>query len=442
VAAADTRKHASHQSQPRTEAREIRANTRRKPGEVGAHFPCHVASPTNISRAYIAASRRSDRGLEARMESARRASAIHEKRTGRALRVTEADVVNEEMYEEINDLPSEYRRLNAHLQTQSTDFDRRLLAYLATQMGTRQAVSDCWQNQHSDYNTHGVNLSMLQEPSQHMASSHSAVGIATNHRQTPYPHVSQSMDPRQHVRSASMATPYAPGVGQQQLHSPFTSPRNDARHMSFPSNSAMQPPWTRPGVFTGSWSSNGMPRADSAVDLTGSPQYGQQHASSFIDSPQLGHQPWQAIGGDCTEPLSATLPLNSQQFFMQDPEASNTNGDRRSVSQDFTDRRYSYNPNGKPRPVLDSPVRLHGAKPLDTGPSSSSPSPLRLNTDQGSRPSTSSGGLGPEGTSTRGTLKTTTPGKFPTWEPGRLRSSSEQTGSRQDDPTCTQHYAI
>jgi hypothetical protein len=376
------------------------------------------------------------------MESARRASAIHEKRTGRALRVTEADVVNEEMYEEINDLPSEYRRLNAHLQTQSTDFDRRLLAYLATQMATRQAVSDCWQNQHSDYNTHGVNLSMLQEPSQHMPSSHSATGSATNHRQAPYPLAPQSMNPRQHVRSASLAAPYAPGVGQQQLQSPFTSPRKDTRHISFPPNSTMQPPWTKPGVFNGTWRSNDMPRADSAVDLTGSPQHIQQSASGSIDSSQSHHQSWQATGEEFAEPLSATLPLNSQQFFMQDLQVSSADGSRRSLSHDFTDRRYSYNPNGKPRPVLDSPVRLHRAKPLDTGPSSSSPSPLRLNTDQGSRPSTSSGGLGPEGTSTRGTLKTTTPGKFPTWEPGRLRSSSEQTGSRQDDPTCTRHYAI
>ena len=66
--------------------------------------------------AYIAASRRSDRSLEARIESARRASEIHKKRTGRALRVTEQDVINEEMYEEEDDdLPTQYQRLNAHV---------------------------------------------------------------------------------------------------------------------------------------------------------------------------------------------------------------------------------------------------------------------------------------------------------------------------------------
>ena len=70
------------------------------------HF--HTAE-TNHVRAYIAASRRSDRSLEARVESARRASEIHKRRTGRSLRVTEQDVMNEEMYEEEEDsLPMQY----------------------------------------------------------------------------------------------------------------------------------------------------------------------------------------------------------------------------------------------------------------------------------------------------------------------------------------------
>lgn len=57
----------------------------------------------NQERAYIAASRRSDRSLEARVESARRASEIHKKRTGKGFRITEQDVMNEEMYEEEDD---------------------------------------------------------------------------------------------------------------------------------------------------------------------------------------------------------------------------------------------------------------------------------------------------------------------------------------------------
>ena len=40
--------------------------------------------------------------MEARIKSARKASEIHKKRTGKALRITPEDVRNEKMYQEIN----------------------------------------------------------------------------------------------------------------------------------------------------------------------------------------------------------------------------------------------------------------------------------------------------------------------------------------------------
>jgi len=97
----------------------------------------------NQERAYIAASRRSDRSLEARIESARRASEIHKKRTGRGLRVTEEDVVNEEMYEEEDDDgPGQMRRMQAYLAMTNTSgvFDGRLNSYLMSQMATRNML--------------------------------------------------------------------------------------------------------------------------------------------------------------------------------------------------------------------------------------------------------------------------------------------------------------
>ncbi|RIA90498.1 hypothetical protein C1645_823270 [Glomus cerebriforme] len=63
----------------------------------------------NQERAYIAASHRGDRSMEARIESARKASEIHKKRTGKALRITAEDVRNEEMYQEID--PEEEAKL-------------------------------------------------------------------------------------------------------------------------------------------------------------------------------------------------------------------------------------------------------------------------------------------------------------------------------------------
>lgn len=88
----------------------------------------------NQERAYIAASRRADRSLEARVQSARMASEIHRRRTGRGLKVTEEIVLREEMYEEEeDDLPRHYKYLTAHLQTNSADMNSRVNAYITTQ---------------------------------------------------------------------------------------------------------------------------------------------------------------------------------------------------------------------------------------------------------------------------------------------------------------------
>ncbi|KAI8948717.1 hypothetical protein F4801DRAFT_555895 [Xylaria longipes] len=88
----------------------------------------------NQERAYIAASRRTDRSLEARVQSAKMASDIHRKRTGRGLRVSEQIVLKEEMYEETEDeVPRHYKYLTAHLETGSPEMNHRLNAYVASQ---------------------------------------------------------------------------------------------------------------------------------------------------------------------------------------------------------------------------------------------------------------------------------------------------------------------
>ncbi|KAK1757254.1 hypothetical protein QBC47DRAFT_378743 [Echria macrotheca] len=67
----------------------------------------------NQERAYIAASRRSDRSLEARIQSAMQASEIHKKRTGKGLKITPEIVEREEMYEEEEDVPRPLRFYNS-----------------------------------------------------------------------------------------------------------------------------------------------------------------------------------------------------------------------------------------------------------------------------------------------------------------------------------------
>ncbi|KAI9654465.1 MAG: hypothetical protein M1829_000921 [Trizodia sp. TS-e1964] len=166
----------------------------------------------NQERAYIAASRRSDRSLEARVESARRASEIHKKRTGRGLKVTEQDVINEEMYEEEDDdLPMRYRRLAAHLQTGSADFDRQLTAYLTTQVAMRsaldQAINSSFAQQYPNvpqfpHNHPSVFPSPFMLPPQ--APQTQPTNPPMSYRQTPYP-IPGSNGYRPNYQSTSMS---------------------------------------------------------------------------------------------------------------------------------------------------------------------------------------------------------------------------------------------
>ncbi|KPM36573.1 hypothetical protein AK830_g10006 [Neonectria ditissima] len=97
----------------------------------------------NQERAYVAASRRADRSIEARVQSARMASQVHKARTGKALRVSEEIVMKDEMYEEEDDgFPRSYHMLGPHLQTASpTDMNSRVDAYLKSRVTMAQMVN-------------------------------------------------------------------------------------------------------------------------------------------------------------------------------------------------------------------------------------------------------------------------------------------------------------
>ncbi|KHN93815.1 uncharacterized protein MAM_08342 [Metarhizium album ARSEF 1941] len=96
----------------------------------------------NQERAYIAASRRADRSIEARVQSARQASEIHKKRTGKGFKITEEIVIREEMYEEEDDdLPRSIHLLTAHMQTPSADMNARLESYLANKVAFSHALA-------------------------------------------------------------------------------------------------------------------------------------------------------------------------------------------------------------------------------------------------------------------------------------------------------------
>ncbi|KAH8657229.1 hypothetical protein BGZ61DRAFT_567809 [Ilyonectria robusta] len=78
----------------------------------------------NQERAYIAASRRGDRSIEARLQSARRASEVHKLWTGKALCVSRDIVLKEEIYEEVDDVfPRSYQLRGLHQRQSSVIAD-------------------------------------------------------------------------------------------------------------------------------------------------------------------------------------------------------------------------------------------------------------------------------------------------------------------------------
>ncbi|KAK4218330.1 hypothetical protein QBC37DRAFT_198254 [Rhypophila decipiens] len=107
----------------------------------------------NQERAYIAASRRADRSLEARVQSARMASEIHKKRTGKGLKITEEIVLREEMYEEEDDeFPRHMRAYAGQLQATGADMNSRVNAYVTSQL----AVANLARYQEVDRQFHEI----------------------------------------------------------------------------------------------------------------------------------------------------------------------------------------------------------------------------------------------------------------------------------------------
>lgn len=279
----------------------------------------------NQERAYIAASRRSDRSLEARVESARRASEIHKRRTGRSLRVTEQDVINEEMYEEEDDdLPMHYRRLTAHLQTGSVDFNRRLAAYLTNQIAMRSAMDQMINNSYAQqypnapqfaHNTPGVYPSPMANSNNHMPSP------TSTYRAAPYPSLHQPNFRNMHVRANSVATPSDLSNNQQSLaySSPGSStptPSLDARRMSLPATTT---PATRSPLQTSDTKSEEQQRETQPANTVHessnifAPLW--QDHSMFTTTLPPESQQMLAPALDPNDPLSANLMAGSEQFL-------------------------------------------------------------------------------------------------------------------------------
>jgi hypothetical protein len=323
--------------------------------------------------AYIAASRRSDRSLEARIESARRASEIHKKRTGRALRVTEQDVINEEMYEEEDDdLPTQYQRLNAHLHTTSVMFNKKLHDYIATQHGVRNMFMSQYQNpqfppqyagqgQFAPQQNNGafpqtnnwLNPTMMppqqfnQQTPQSFAQQQAQASQQQGARTSPY-----NIPQRPHQRSASIAVPSYDASAQQGTMTP-----QDARRMSLPASAIDEQ--SRPALSRGPSFAQQQPTSpftDGASPMSGSgqrtPQLQADSETPVSTVSPMGFPMGQQMLGGPT-PLSMALPAESQQFVgsildPNDPRTAMFMSGSEHIPQPFAPT-YTYNPNYSPK---------------------------------------------------------------------------------------------
>ncbi|KAJ5085424.1 hypothetical protein N7532_010195 [Penicillium argentinense] len=140
----------------------------------------------NQERAFIAASRRKDRSLDARLESANRASMLHKKRTGKAFHITKEIVEKEAMYEEVDERYQEkrIRMLQAQNMQIEEQFHRHLLAAFAARAnnGTGSAASSI----------HSRRASMAPRGSIDGSSSSRKMSLDLSNLRSPFPHGMES----------------------------------------------------------------------------------------------------------------------------------------------------------------------------------------------------------------------------------------------------------
>ncbi|KAG6002843.1 hypothetical protein E4U21_002728 [Claviceps maximensis] len=182
----------------------------------------------NQERAYIAASRRADRSIEARVQSARMASEIHKKRTGKGFRITEEIVLKEEMYEEEDDdLPRSYRLLSASMQTSSPEMNSRLDAYLSNKVAMSQMLArtnDEWRENEVNRLFAASFPNALPKTSQHLAQPLSNQSVTYQQQPSPDDALSPSTSPTTSVRPTSYSGSFANASTSSTSPQPLPSP--------------------------------------------------------------------------------------------------------------------------------------------------------------------------------------------------------------------------
>ena len=264
------------------------------------------------------------------MESAKRASEIHKKRTGRYYRITEETVINEQMYEEEDDNPR--YRLTSHMQWPNTLLQQRAQAMMSIQMENRkllgQAVNSTLQHNPHFNQAQFISPGMMQMPHSGynflMPSpqmDHNPQSPISYHH-SPYATPNEQKGQNMHQRSATIAG--FPRQGSQSAHnSPVETHQFDNRRMSLPPQNAAQQSsqFKLPQKSSPAMSQNGSYPTTPAVPQQASSPLHQSPAQTKLDffsfddpMSNAGLQSRRSMN-NFMGPLTTTLPMDTQQLL-------------------------------------------------------------------------------------------------------------------------------
>ena len=248
------------------------------------------------------------------------------------------------MYEEEDDdLPMQYRRLTAHLQTGNADFNRRLSAYLTNHVAMRSALEQSISNSYAQQYPNAPQFAhqamfpspMLAHQTQNQQQMMQPPQSPTMYRQAPYPSPRQQQQGFQstHQRSASIATPADLSAS---AHSPLVS--NDTRRLSMPT------------VPVNAGSSNQTPTSDSAGTPKPKPSF--PHGSFSQQFNQFPSYDMSPFNNNDFSNFSTALPAESQGLLgstmnMNDPLSQMMMQGSNALPGNFYD--FGNQPNGPPQ---------------------------------------------------------------------------------------------
>ena len=256
------------------------------------------------------------------MESAKRASEIHKKRTGRYYRITEETVINEQMYEEEDDTPR--FRLHNQMQFPNTLLQQRAQAMMSIQMENRkllgQAVNSTLQHNPQFQNqSQFISPGMMQMPqgafnfTMPSPQMNHSPQTPTNYQHSPYPTPTEPKGPGFHQRSASTIE-IPRHYGQSAQSSPLETQNMANRRMSLPPQNNVQqsPQFKKPSyhVQTGMSQQGSYPTTPTYQQQ---PQH--QQDNSNYDGSVSGHSPGGYDSYQSMGPLTTSLPRDTQQLL-------------------------------------------------------------------------------------------------------------------------------